>query len=148
MFDDLPLASHWLWMIFGLVMGVAEIVAPGVFLIWLGMAALLTGLVALLTGLSIALQFGLFAILSIALVYTGRRWFSAANIESSDPLLNDRAARLVGETVTVVDAIDGGSGRVRVGDGVWPAKGADAVVGTRLRVTGCERGALLVEPLA
>ena len=148
LFDDLPLDSHWLWMLAGLAFGIAEIIAPGFFLIWLGLAALATGLIALATGLTVALQFGLFALLAIASVYSGRRWFSSARIDSSDPLLNDRAARLIGETVTVVDAIDGGLGRVRVGDGVWNAKGEDAPAGARVRVTGIDGGALLVERLS
>jgi len=140
-------APAW-WMIAGLVVGIAEILVPGFFLIWLGIAAVLTGLIALLTGIGEPLQFAIFAVLAVAAMYGGRRWFATHGTESPDPLLNDRAARLVGQTVMVVDAIDGGSGRVRVGDGVWQAKGADAAIGTRLRVTGCDSGALLVEPLA
>ena len=143
----LPIEPHWAWLILAGVLGIAEIVMPGIFLIWIGLAALVTGLLTLLLGIAEPLQFALFAMLAIAAVFAGRRWFALNPIESSDPLLNDRAARLVGETVMVVEAIDGGEGRVRVGDGVWPAKGADAPVGTRLRVTGIDRGLLKVEPL-
>ena len=143
----LPIEPHWAWLILAGVLGIAEIVMPGIFLIWIGLAALVTGLLTLLLGIAEPLQFALFAMLAIAAVFAGRRWFALNPIESSDPLLNDRTARLVGETVMVVEAIDGGEGRVRVGDGVWPAKGADAPVGTRLRVTGIDRGLLKVEPL-
>ena len=143
----LPIEPHWAWLILAGVLGIAEIVMPGIFLIWIGLAALVTGLLTLLLGIAEPLQFALFAMLAIAAVFAGRRWFALNPIESSDPLLNDRAARLVGETVTVVEAIEGGEGRVRVGDGVWPAKGADASLGTRLRVTGIDRGLLKVEPL-
>ena len=143
----LPIEPHWAWLILAGVLGIAEIVMPGIFLVWIGLAALVTGLLTLLLGIAEPLQFALFAMLAIAAVFAGRRWFALNPIESSDPLLNDRAARLVGETVMVVEAIDGGEGRVRVGDGVWPAKGADAPVGTRLRVTGIDRGLLKVEPL-
>ena len=143
----LPIEPHWAWLILAGVLGIAEIAMPGIFLIWIGLAALVTGLLTLLLGIAEPLQFALFAMLAIAAVFAGRRWFALNPIESSDPLLNDRTARLVGETVMVVEAIDGGEGRVRVGDGVWPAKGADAPVGTRLRVTGIDRGLLKVEPL-
>ena len=54
-------------------------------------------------------------------------------------------ARLIGETVTVVDAIVDGRGRVKVGDGVWPAKGADCEVGTKVRITGADGTVLVVE---
>ena len=147
MIDQLGIDPHWVWLILAGVLGIAEIIVPGIFLIWIGLAALVTGLVTLALGIPEPLQFALFAMLAIAAVFAGRRWFALNPIESSDPLLNDRAARLVGEQVTVVEAIDGGEGRVRVGDGVWPARGADAPVGTRLRVTGIDRGLLKVEPL-
>jgi len=143
----LPIDPHWAWLILAGLLFIAEIMVPGIFLIWIGMAALVTGLATLALGIPEPLQFALFAMLAIAAVFAGRRWFALNPIESSDPLLNDRAARLVGETVTVVEAIAGGEGRVRVGDGVWPAKGADAPLGARLRVIGIDRGLLRVEPL-
>jgi len=147
MLDQFSLDAHWIWMILAAILGTAEIIMPGFFLIWIGLAALVTGVFTLLTGITEPAQFAVFAVLAIAAVYAGRRWFALNPIESSDPLLNDRAARLVGETVTVVEAIDGGSGRVRVGDGVWPAKGLDAPIGTRLRVAGIDKGVLVVDPL-
>ena len=64
---------------------------------------------------------------------------------SQDPLLNDRTARLVGEIVTVVEPIDNGRGRVKVGDSVWPCRGPDAPVGSQVRVVGAEASVLKVE---
>ncbi|PWG01160.1 NfeD family protein [Sphingosinicella humi] len=138
---------HWIWLIAAAVLGIAELLMPGVFLIWLAAAAAVTGFAALLLGMPLAFQFALFALLAIAAVYVGRRWYASNPVESSDPLLNDRAARLIGETVTVVTAIEGGHGRVRVGDGVWSARGPDAEVGTRVRVVGAEGTCLKVETL-
>ena len=64
-----------------------------------------------------------------------------------DPLLNDRIARLVGEVVTVVEPVSDHGGRVRVGDGEWPARGPDAPIGARVRITGATGATLRVEPL-
>lgn len=139
---------HWIWLIAAAVLGIAELLMPGVFLIWLAAAAAVTGFAALLFDAPLAFQFALFALLAIAAVYSGRRWYSANPVESADPLLNDRAARLVGQTVVVVEAIAGGTGRVRVGDSVWNARGEDAEVGARVRVTGAEGTCLKVEPVA
>jgi membrane protein implicated in regulation of membrane protease activity len=141
------LAAHWWWLILALILGIAEIIIPGVFLIWLGAAALLTGIVTLALGLPDAGQFAVFAVTAIVAVYVGRRYFRAHPIESSDPLLNDRAARLVGETVLVVEPIVGGQGRVKVRDGVWNARGPDAPSGARVRIMGIEGSFLLVEPV-
>lgn len=132
------------WLSIGIVLCIAEMIVPGVFLLWLGIAALLTGLAVFILPIPLAAQLLLFAVLSVATVYAGRRWSGSREIPSDDPLLNDRLARLVGEPVVVEEAIVGGRGRVRVGDGVWPATGADAAAGTRLTVTGAANGVLTV----
>lgn len=134
------------WLSIGIVLCIAEMIVPGVFLLWLGIAALLTGLAVFILPIPLAAQLLLFAVLSVATVYAGRRWSGSREIPSDDPLLNDRLARLVGEPVVVEEAIVGGRGRVRVGDGVWPATGADAAAGTRLTVTGAANGVLTVGP--
>ncbi len=139
------LAPHWFWLSLGLILGAAEIVLPGFFLIWLAGAAVGTGVLVWLLPIPISGQVGLFAVMAVAMVYAARTWMIRNPGAPGDPMLNDRAARLVGETVTVVDAIEGGRGRVKVGDSVWMAKGTDAPVGARLRITGAESGTLLVE---
>jgi membrane protein implicated in regulation of membrane protease activity len=141
----MALQDHWLWLIAAAVLGIAELVVPGVYLIWIGLAALITGLAALLLPLPVAAQFGLFAVTAFAAVYAGRRYLKENPIVSDDPKLNDRSARLVGSIVTAVEAVDSAHGRVKVGDSVWSARGADAAVGDRLRVTGSDGNVLLVE---
>jgi inner membrane protein len=141
------LAPHWGWLILAAILATAEVLIPGFFLIWFAFAALVTGLIALFLPVSVTIQIALFAILAVASVYAGRRWFLKNPIESSDPMLNDRGARLVGEVVTVVEAIDAGGGRVKVGDSVWRAKGSDADIGTKVKVAGTAGTTLIVEPL-
>jgi membrane protein implicated in regulation of membrane protease activity len=139
------LEPHWMWLSAAALLGIAELLVPGVFLIWLAAAAALTGFAALLFGIPLAFQFALFALLALGATYAGRRWYANNPVESSDPLLNDRAARLVGQTLVVVGAIENGEGRVKVGDGVWAARGPDAEAGARVRVTGAEGTSLRVE---
>lgn len=142
------LDPHWFWLTAGVLLGAAEILAPGFFLIWLATAAILVGLLSWVVPMSLPLQAGLFAIISIILVYAVRRWVRDNPIESSDPKLNDRGARMVGDIVTVAEAIQNGRGRVNVGDTVWSAQGADAAKGSQVRVTGADGAILLVEPVA
>lgn len=136
---------HWMWLTIGVILGAAEIIAPGFFLIWLAVAAIVTGLLAWVMPLTTAFQLLIFAVLAVAAVYAGRRWFALNPIESADPKLNNRGARLIGESVVVVEAFVGGHGRVRVGDSVWAAKGGDAAVGDRVIVTGSDGSMLLVQ---
>jgi hypothetical protein len=144
----LDIEPHWLWLLAAVVLGIAELIAPGVFLIWLAAAAALTGLVTMALGISLAFQLVLFTLFAISAVYGGRRWYLSNPVTSSDPLLNDRGARLTGETLTVVSAIENGRGRVRVGDSVWACKGPDAPEGSAVRVLGADGSCLRVEPLA
>ncbi|MES2290567.1 MAG: NfeD family protein [Pseudomonadota bacterium] len=139
------LEAHWLWLIAAGLLGIAEMIAPGVFLIWIGAAALFTGIVALLLPVGTIVQFLVFAVASLVAVYAGKRYLRDNPIASDDPLLNDRSKRLVGTIVTAVEPVDPLHGRVKVGDGVWSAKGAEAAVGDRLRVTGSDGSVLIVE---
>lgn len=146
--SDLGLEPQWWWLIAAIALAIAEIIVPGVFLIWLAAGAALTGLATLVFGPPLAFQFALFALLSLAAVYVGRRWYASHPVPTSDPMLNDRASRLIGQNVLVVSAIENGSGRVKVGDSVWNCRGADSEAGSRVRVTGADGTCLIVEPVA
>jgi len=143
MLDDIE--PGWLWMIGGVILLTAEIMLPGVFLVWIGIAAVVTGLFALLFGIGIAGQLGLFALYAVLAVLVGRRVYGVQGVAAEDSLLNDRAAQLVGRRVMVVQAVDEDSGRVRVGDSEWSARGGPAEPGERVRVTGVEGNCLIVE---
>ena len=143
MFDNIE--PGWLWMIGGVLLLIAEIIAPGFFLIFIGAAALATGAFALLFDLGTASQLALFALYAVLAVMVGRRFYSSASIEGGDGLLNDRSAQLVGKVVAVVSAIDEHGGRVRVGDSEWNARGGPAAPGDRVRITGVDGNCLKVE---
>ena len=137
-----------IWLILALVLGVAELIVPGVFLVFLAIAAAITGVALLaLPDLPIAAQLASFAVWSAVTVVVGRRWYRDYPVATSDPMLNDRAARLVGEIVIVDQPIRSGRGRVKVADGVWPARGPDAATGEAMRVVDVEGGVLRVEAI-
>lgn len=143
MFDDIE--PGWLWAIGGILLLSLEILVPGVFLVWIGIAAIVTGIFALLFGIGLAGQLGLFALYSILAVMIGRRFYAVRSDDSIDSSLNDRAAQLVGRRVLVVQEVDEDSGRVRVGDSEWSARGGPAQPGERVRITGVEGNCLIVE---
>lgn len=143
--DDL-IFTYWGWFILALALGALEIAAPGAFMIWLAAAALATGLMTLVYGLGWELQLLAFACLAIASVLAGRAFLRERPIRSADPALNRRADRLLGEVVTVSEAIHDGCGRVQVGDSPWPAAGPDMPAGARARIVGVDGNRLHVEP--
>ena len=136
------------WLALALVLGIAELLVPGVFLVFVAVAAAITGAIVLaLPEAPLAAQLGAFAAWSAVAVLVGRRWYAESPVATTDPRLNDRAARLIGEMVVVEQAIVDGRGRVRVGDGSWPATGPDLPVGGRARIIAIDGGILRVEPL-
>ena len=135
----------WLWAIAGVLLLIAEVIAPGFFLVFIGAAAIATGLFTVLFDLGLAPQIGLFIIYAAVFVMVFKRWYGQSGGPSADPLLNDRSARLVGRSVSVVEAVDEHSGRVRVGDSEWSARGGPAAPGDRVRVVSVEGNCLIVE---
>jgi membrane protein implicated in regulation of membrane protease activity len=139
------LEPGWLWLIGGVLLLIMEVIAPGFFLVFIGAAAIATGLFTVLFGLGTVPQLALFALYALLSVLVGRRFYANRHTDSTDPLLNDRAGRLVGKVVTVVVPVDEHNGRVRVGDSEWSARGGPAAPGERVRITGVDGNCLTVE---
>jgi membrane protein implicated in regulation of membrane protease activity len=145
--SGLPIDPEWLWLIGGVVLLIAELIAPGFFLVFIGGAAIATGLVSLLLPVSLPLQLAIFAVLAfLAARIGGRRAYSYKYEHSTDPFLNDRAKRLLGQVVVASQPIDSHGGRVKVGDGEWSARGGPAEAGDRVRIVDIDGNCLKVEP--
>jgi hypothetical protein len=135
----------WNWLIFGVLLMALELIAPGVFLFWLGLAALLTGLVSFAFYPSWQVQILMFAVFAAAAVPLWRRLArhnAAANINS--PFLNKRADALVGRVFTLERPIIDGAGTVRIDDTVWRVAGPDAPAGSRVRIVQADGASLTV----
>ena len=139
------LEPHYQWLILATILGICEIFVPGVFLIWFAAAATVTGFATYIFGFSVAVQFLFFAAMSLAAVYLGRRWYLSNDVESSDPLLNDRGSRMIGKIVTIVEPVSATSGRAKVADGVWPARGPDMKKGDTAKIVAVTDGVLELE---
>jgi hypothetical protein len=141
------LNPEWLWLIGGVLLLIAELIAPGFFLIFIGAAAVATGVAGLFLSLSLPFQFALFALLALLFVRIGgRRAYAMRYEHSSDPFLNDRIKRLLGQVVVAAEDIDPNGGRVHVGDSLWPARGGPAQKGDWVRIVDVDGNCLKVEP--
>ncbi|WP_417435598.1 NfeD family protein [Hoeflea sp.] len=138
----------WSWWIVGLVFLGLEILIPGVFLLWIGLAAIVVGALSFaFWGTTLwgwQLQFLIFAVLAIGLALLGRR-LSGSNAESDQPMLNRRVEGLVGRTATLEEPITNGKGRIRLDDTTWIVQGPDLPAGARVRITTAQAGSLTVE---
>lgn len=130
----------WSWVVFGLVLLGLEIFAPGVYLLWIGIAALIVGAASLLLWESAfwgwQVQVLLFLILSLASAYFGKKYVASRQGNTDQPLLNRRSEQMIGRTATLTEPIRDGRGRVQLGDTLWRVSGPDLPAGTRVRVTG------------
>jgi inner membrane protein len=135
----------WDWLIFGVILMALELLTPGVFLFWLGLAALLVGLISFVTHPSWPTQILMFAAFVIAAVPIWRRLARAGQAASSDsPFLNRRAEALVGRVFTLEKPIVDGAGTVRIDDTIWRVAGPDTPAGTRVRVVEAKGANLTV----
>jgi membrane protein implicated in regulation of membrane protease activity len=139
----------WSWWVLGMLLLAAELLMPGVFLVWIGLAAIATGALSLLLwDLSIwswQVQALVFAAAAVVFTLAGRRHFGRADIGSDQPLLNQRGASLVGRTATLAEPIREGRGRIRLDDTIWIVSGPDLPTGTQVRVTASNGRDLTVE---
>ena len=140
LFESLDL---WNWFVAGGILLIAEVLVPGVFLLWLGLAALVVGAITLVVDLPWQLQFVIFAALSLASVPLWRR-FSYAK-PTDQPFLNRRTEALIGRIFTLEKPIVGGIGAVSVDDTVWRVTGADTPAGSRIKVTRVDGATIYVE---
>ena len=149
--DTVMIVDTYGWWIAGLLLLIGEIALPGIFLMWLGLAALLMGVVDwLFPAIPWYWQLALYAVLAAALVF-GLRPMITRNLrqETANPTLNRRLHAMIRRTGTISDAITEGYGRARIGDTEWRVRGPDLPVGAHVRVVGVDEKtlSLVVEPL-
>lgn len=136
------------WAALALLLMAGEALAPGAFLLWMGIAAgLVFVLVLLVPDVGLLSQMGAFVLLSFAAILAYRRWFRGRAPQGDHPTLNRRAAQLIGREVVLTEAMAGGRGRVQIGDSFWELRGPDCDVGSRVRVIAADGMSLRVERL-
>jgi hypothetical protein len=145
MADIFATLGTWNWLIFGLILMGLELLAPGVFLFWLGLAAFLVGLLSFLINPSWQLQILLFAVFAAAAVPLWRRVARGnASVSKSNPFLNRRSDALVGRVFTLEKPIVDGAGTVRIDDTIWRVAGPDVPAGSRVKIVQADGASLTV----
>ncbi len=143
----------WNWMVLGIILLMLEIAVPGVFLLWIGIAALLVGAASLALWDAAfwtwQVQVVVFLVLSLLSAYVGKQIVGRREGKSDQPLLNRRGAQIIGRTATLAEPIREGRGRIQLGDTLWRVSGPDLPAGARVKVTGANDTdlELTVEPL-
>ncbi len=138
------------WFILGFALLVAELTTGTTYILWVSFAALITGFVVFILPLGWEMQFLMFVLVSIALLYVGQVYIRPKFKGGEPSDLNERARSLEGKEVKAVSDFDTGIGRVHVGDTQWRAKtksGEDVKAGTVLKVLSVDGTTLVVRPV-
>ncbi|MEO7916514.1 MAG: NfeD family protein [Dokdonella sp.] len=145
--DYSHISTHAMWWLIALLLVGSEMLAPGYFLLWIGLAAGAMGVLTwMVPGLGFIVQTVIFAVLAIGIcTFYWKVVRPRAERRDDQPLLNDRTAQLIGQHFQVSDAIVHGRGKVRINDSVWLAEGDDAAIGETVVVTAVNGTTLSVK---
>jgi len=141
----------WSWWILGVILIGIEVLAPGTFFLWFGLAAFVVGAITMVVGLDSAVwawqaQLMAFGVLALVFAIVGRRLMAKKGWDKSDqPELNERGKQLVGRDAVLTQPISEGMGRARIGDTTWRVRGPDLPVGAKVRIVAAEADTLTVE---
>ena len=148
MFTNLTI--HYGWWLLALVLVGAELMVPGFFMLWIGIAAAAVGLILLFAPpLSFEVQAILFAALAVVSCFVYWKFIRRAIDEPSDlPLLNRRGEQLIGRRFELATAIINGQGKARVGDSLWLVAGPELPAGATIEVIAVDGSTLQVRAAA
>lgn len=139
--------AYGFWLSLGGLLLAAEMLGAGGYLLWSGIAALLTGVITWCVPLNVTWQSITFATLTVAAALSWWQWLRHRNSMKAAPLLNQRTQQLIGQHGILTEAINNGIGRVSLGDSTWRAESdEDLPAGTRVEIIAVNGITLRVRP--
>jgi len=134
-----PALGTYFWWIIAALLLIAEMMAPGFFMIWLAMAAAATAVVHLIAPMAWTSEVLVFALLSAIAMAASWRFVTRSWVVKSDqPNLNQMHHAFVGKTYYLEKPIIDGHGKIKVDDRVWDVMGPDMPKGAEVKVTAVE----------
>ncbi|MBL5921450.1 NfeD family protein [Lelliottia amnigena] len=141
MIEMITAHPHVFWLSLGGLLLAAEMLGGNGYLLWSGVAAVMTGLLVWLLPFGWEWQGALFAVLTLVAAWLWWRWLNrqVRSQKPADAALNQRGQQLVGKRYTLDDTLINGRGHVRIGDSSWPViADEDLIAGTRVEVIAVE----------
>lgn len=152
MMEFLASLTMWHWLVAAAAFFVLELLAPGAFMLWLGLAAAVVGVISIILNAMGRLdlwpwqsQLIAFAVLSLASIPLYLRVARRVGKPDDQPFLNRRADAFVGREFTLEKPIVAGNGTVRIDDTIWRLTGPDLPGGSRVKVVRADAATLVVE---
>ena len=133
--------AYIFWMSHGGLLLAADMLGGNGYLLWSGVAAVVTGLLVWLVPFGWELQGVIFAVLTLIAAWLWWLWLSrrVRDQKPADASLNQRGQQLVGRRFILDNALVNGRGHMRVGDSSWPVSaGSDLPAGSKVEVIAVE----------
>lgn len=133
--------AYIFWLSLGGLLLAAEMLGGNGYLLWSGVAAVVTGLLVWLVPFGWELQGVIFAVLTLIAAWLWWQWLSrrVRDQKPADASLNQRGQQLVGRRFILDNALVNGRGHMRVGDSSWPVSaGSDLPAGSKVEVIAVE----------
>lgn len=137
--------GDWGWWIAAGLLLIAELVLPGVFFVWFGIAAVAVAILHFFVPLPLAAELVIFGTLAVAFALAGRKWLKSRVAEDA-PVLNQRQLAHVGRRYKLREPIRDGLGSIIIDDTRWEIEGPDLDAGAWVEVTGADGARLVVKP--
>src|SRR5882724_604257 len=102
--------GSWNWFILAAVLLLLEVMAPGMFMLWLGLSAILVGIISTAVVWSWQAQLIAFAVFAVAAIPAWRHFARKVEQPADRPFLNRRAEGYVGREFTLDKPIVNGVG--------------------------------------
>ncbi|TDT60626.1 hypothetical protein DFO53_2259 [Enterobacter sp. AG5470] len=133
--------TYLAWLTLGGLLLAAEMLGGNGYLLWSGVAAVLTGLLAWVLPFSWEWQGVLFAVLTMLAAWLWWQWLArrVKQQQPADASLNLRGQQLTGRRFQLDTALVNGRGHMRVGDSSWPVSAEeDLPAGQHVEVIAVE----------
>ncbi|PHS28867.1 MAG: hypothetical protein COA85_02775 [Robiginitomaculum sp.] len=126
LYDLLMQMTAWHWLIFAAGLLVLELLSGGTtYVLWPSAAAFIIALLHFIFPMNWQVDWSLFALFTLILTVVGSAYLKPLLNKGGQTDLNDRAARLVGQSAEIASDFTNGIGRVRLGDTQWQAVSTD-----------------------
>src|SRR3954447_5889501 len=143
--DYLASFGAWNWLIAAAAFFIIELLAPGAFMLWLGLSALLGGIISRLVIWPWQYQLVACAVFALAPIPLWRHFARSVEKPGDQTFLNRRADAFIGREFTLEKPIVAGGGTVKMDDTIWRLTGPDCSAGTRVKVVRADAATLVVE---
>lgn len=139
--------AHIFWLTLGGLLLAAEMLGASGYLLWSGVAAVVTGLLVWVLPLGWEWQGVCFAVLTLVAAFLWWRWLATRKQQEPGEVLNQRGHQLIGHHLRLETALVNGRGHIRVADSSWPVMAdSDLPAGSEVVVIAVEGITLKVQP--